>query len=42
MMSLPRTSPLTAGKVLSASMTAFTKNDMKPSLMPCDLTNRSW
>ena len=23
-------------------MAAFTKNDMKPSLMPCCLTNRSW
>ena len=31
-----------AGTTLSAWTTAFTKNDMKPSLTSCFLTKRSW
>jgi hypothetical protein len=41
-MSVPRTSALTLGNCFRASTAAFTKKDMKPSLIEYFFTNASW
>jgi len=41
-MSLPSIEALTTGYFFSAYTAAFTKKDMKPSLVPCSFSKRSW